>query len=173
MPKAIQGRPVQRRVLALLPALGITHDGLAAHLEAAWGRSIDRSLVSRWARGDRAMPLDAVVELCRYASATLDDVEEEVALRLLDPLLRQLGLVGFRVPEAAGDELADLPRRGLAIGAAAGSLQADIGLALADEELDAEERAGLVGAARETIAELQRLVTMLEEGGSRPRAVSR
>lgn len=142
---ARRGTAIQRRVCALLPYLGVTQDSLAAFLSSAWGRDVDRSVVSRWHTGDRSMPVDALVALVRHAEVDDTDAGE----RVLQVLAREVGLHVVRLPPARGDA-SELTSRVLQLGGIVGQVQAQVGAALADGEVDAEERREL-GEVLETL----------------------
>lgn len=159
------GTRVQRAVLALLPALDVTHDSLAAHLSDAWGRGVDRTLVSRWTSGDRSMPLDVVVEIARHASAQLGEVDGHVAERVLGPVLRAVGCVAVRVPDASSSR--SVISQAWALIGTFGAVQVEVTSALADGELDDGERGRLVQALDGVILGATRLREVLaaRDGG--------
>lgn len=164
MAAAHRGGPVQRAIMALTASLGITDDGIAAHLTDATGEGHDRSLVSRWRGGSRHMPVDAVVEIARYASACGDDPEARVVERLLGPLARALGAIVVRVPEAAPARCHEVVVRVLSLGSALGDLEREAAERYRDGEFCESDRARLAELLREIIAQAKRLLSVLEAG---------
>lgn len=148
MPKPLAGYRHQRRVLALLPALGVTQDSFAAHLSDAWGRPVDPSLVSKWLAGERSMPVDAAVELALHADTQASILDAHAGERVLGPLARPLGCIVVRQDTAAGATTSGMRDRLLALGAGVGNLQASFLIASEDDHVDDAECAALDEAAQ-------------------------
>lgn len=156
-----RGVRVQRAILALLPSLGVTQESLAAHLSAAWGRGVDRTLVTHWRAGSRPMPVDAVPELVRHASAEDGAPEEDVAERVLGVLARDVGCIVLRLPQGTA-RASELTTRLLALGGALGRIQHELAVALEDGELDDEERQRMAAQLRALITEATRVLHQVE-----------
>jgi hypothetical protein len=160
------GVRIQRALMALTPGLEVTHESFARHLSSAWGRNVDRVVVSYWAAGSRAMPVDAVVELARHAAVQAEDVPEAIAERLLAPIAEALRCVVIRVPEAGADQPSALVSRLLTCGGMLGTLQQEVAADLADGHLD--RRAELLAEARVLAREVHKLVSLLEQDPGAP-----
>lgn len=163
MPAPLTGGRVQRLVLDLVPLLGLTDESLVAYLSQL-GMNVDRSLVSRWRSGDRAMPVDVLVALAQHADHRDHHDGPERVLGVVASLVR---CTVVRLPDVAVSA-AGVVRQALQIGAMVGDLQREVYDALADQELDEAERLRVVRSLDGIITDATRLRAQLQQGAQAP-----
>jgi hypothetical protein len=129
MPKPLPGRSIQTQTLRALHSAGLyTDDSLAAYLSVVWDRPIDRSLITRWRSGERAMPVDALLHIA-------DHTEDPV--RSLATIAHACQCAVSPMADGASDGKA-LQTHALRLGQAVGKLQAAIADSL-DPDIDGDE----------------------------------